>query len=94
MLVPGTYVLSFRVHESGSDSLLRWELRCLQSGAEMGSDATPASANAGNSWQQFSLDLTVPNQDCPVQRLALKRLGDIHPEELWIDDVVMKPAAR
>jgi hypothetical protein len=53
-----------------------------------------ATLSDGAAWQQFTVDLTVPNQNCPVQRLALERLGDIHPHELWIDDVVLKPAAR
>lgn len=92
MLQPGPYVLSFRASESpASGSILRWEVRCLQSGADLGGNATLSD---GANWQQFTLDLTVPKQNCPVQRLALKRLGDIHPHELWIDDVVLKPGPR
>lgn len=92
MLAPGSYVLSFRANERpAAGSVLRWEIRCLQSGADSGSDST---LEKGASWQQFNVDLTVPNLNCPVQRLALKRLGDIHPHELWIDDVGLKQAAR
>jgi hypothetical protein len=91
MLTPGSYVLTFRAYEkTPSGSLVRWELRCSTSGATSSGDSTLSSS----SWQQFNLDLTVPNQNCPVQRLALKRAGDIHPHELWIDDVELKPAAR
>jgi hypothetical protein len=92
MLLPGSYVLSFRASESpASGSILHWEVRCLQSGVDLGGNATLSD---GAAWQQFTVDLTVPNQNCPVQRLALERLGDIHPHELWIDDVVLKPASR
>ena len=91
MLTPGSYVLTFRAYESpASGSLVRWELRCSTSGATSSGDATLSSS----SWQHFELDLTVPNQNCPVQRLALKRPGDIHPHELWIDDVGLKPTVR
>lgn len=92
MLLPGSYTLAFRAFESpASGSIIRWEVRCLQSGVDVGGNATLAD---GAKWQQFTLDLTVPNQNCPVQRLALKRLGDIHPHELWIDNIVLKPATR
>lgn len=91
MLTPGSYVLTFRTYENPpSGSMVRWELRCSTSGASSSGD----SILSGSSWQQFNLDLTVPNQNCPVQRLALKRPSDIHPHELWIDDVELKPAAR
>jgi hypothetical protein len=88
MLPPGAYVLTFRAHQR-LPSVLRWELRCRASGVNIVSDVTPAG---GSSWQTFAVNLTVPNQDCAVQRLALKRLGDMHPEELWIDDIVLKAA--
>lgn len=92
MLAPGSYVLSFRANERpAAGSVLRWEIRCVESGADTGSDST---LSKGSSWQQFNVDLTVPNLNCPVQRLALKRLGDIHPHELWIDDVGLKPTVR
>lgn len=91
MLNPGSYVLAFRAYENPpSGSLVRWELRCSTSGESSSGDAILSRS----SWQQFRLDLTVPNQNCPVQRLALKRPGDIHPHELWIDDVELKPTVR
>jgi O-antigen ligase len=92
MLLPGSYELSFRAFESpAAGSLLRWVVRCLQSGAELSGEVTLTEQPG---WQQFTLALTVPNQNCAVQRLALKRVGDIHPRELWIDDVVLKPGER
>jgi O-antigen ligase len=92
MLSPGSYMLSFRAREgSSSGSVLRWEIRCLESRANIDGDVIPA---ATRSWQQLAVNLTVPNQDCLVQRLALKRLADMHPQELWIDDVQMKAIAR
>jgi O-antigen ligase len=91
MLLPGTYQIAFRAYEKpASGSILRWEIRCLETGTDIGSNATLS----GESWQQFSLTLSVPNQNCSVQRLALERLGDIHPHELWIDDVVLEAEAR
>jgi hypothetical protein len=91
MLTPGAYVLAFRAYENPpSGSLVRWELRCSTSGTATSADANLSSA----AWQQFRLDLTVPNQNCPVQRLSLKRPGDIHAHELWIDDVALKLATR
>jgi hypothetical protein len=89
MLSPGSYRLSYRARSGqGGNVALRWELRCALSGQGQSVDQPPAASGA---WQKFDLELTVPFQDCPIQRLALERPSDIHTQEIWLDQLVLTP---
>ena len=92
MLAPGAYSLTFRARSGeGASVPLRWRLRCSASDASQISPEQPAISSK---WREFSARLIVPNQDCAIQRLALERPGDMHPPEVWIDDVKLKPAIQ
>ena len=92
MLAPGAYSLTFRARSGeGASVPLRWRLRCSASDASQISPEQPAISSK---WREFSGKLIVPNQDCAIQRLALERPGDMHPPEVWIDDVKLKPAIQ
>jgi O-antigen ligase len=92
LLAPGNYDLTYRARSgTGSSVSLRWELTCASSGAS----ETAQVAFAGTStWQQFGGTFAVPIQDCPIQRLALERPNDMHSQEIWVDDVILKSARR
>jgi O-antigen ligase len=92
LLQPGAYRLSYRAHvRSPTAAALRWELRCADGGSRQVSDAV-VSSSAG--WQEFTGIFTVPNQNCPIQTLALRRSGATPVENVWIDDIGLERAAR
>ena len=92
MLTPGSYALTYRARSGpGPAVLVRWRLRCAESDASQTSGEAPAGSAQ---WQQFSARFIVPIQDCPIQRLALERPDDMHSQEVWIDDVTIKPAIQ
>ena len=92
MLTPGSYALTYRARSgTGPAVLVRWRLRCAESDASQTSGEAPAGSAQ---WQQFSAKFIVPIQDCPIQRLALERPDDMHSQEVWIDDVTIKPALQ
>jgi O-antigen ligase len=92
MLPPGSYSLSYLARSGGTtDVMLRWELRCSSTNL---SQTSPDAAASSSRWVRTDAHFTVPLQDCPIQRLALKRPNDIHSPEVWIDDIVLKPSAR
>lgn len=88
LLAPGAYALTFRAYTKAPlAASLRWEIQCARA-RSAGSDAVLAR---GSGWRDFKVDLAVPLQDCPIQRLALRTLGDIQSHEIWIDDVRLQP---
>ena len=92
MLAPGSYALSYRARSGeGAGSAVSWELRCASSDEIQESQEPPAS---GSRWQEFRAKFTVPIQDCPIQRLALERPGDMHSPAIWIDDVQLRPEVQ
>jgi len=92
MLTPGSYALRYRARSGeGGAVLVRWRLRCAASDATQTSPEAPAGSAK---WQEFSAKFIVPIQDCPIQRLALERPNDMHSQEVWIDDVTIKPAIQ
>ena len=92
MLTPGSYALTYRARSgAGPAVLVRWRLRCVETDASQTSGEAPAGSAR---WQQFSAKFIVPIQDCPIQRLALERPDDMHSQEVWIDDVTIKPALQ
>ena len=91
LLGPGTYRLSFRANTKVPIPVsLRWELKC----ATTKSAGADSSLGDGSGWRDFQTDLTVPLQDCPVQRLALLIVGDIASQDILIDDVRLGSARR
>jgi O-antigen ligase len=92
LLRPGSYLLSFVARSDGpSEAAVAWELRCSSSPATQ--SAQEALVSPGR-WRRFDVDVTVPVQDCPIQRLALRRPTDIHPPEVWIDRIILQPRFR
>ena len=88
LLAPGAYSLTFRAYAKAPlAASLRWEIQCART-RSAGADAI-LSRTSG--WRDFKVDLSVPLQDCPIQRLALRTLGDIQANEIWIDDVRLQP---
>jgi O-antigen ligase len=92
MLSPGAYSLTYRARSGpGAAVVLRWRFRCTSSDDTQTSNN---SAAASAQWQEFSAKFIVPIQDCPIQRLALERPGDMHSPEVWVDDVSIKQAIQ
>ena len=85
LLPAGHYELRFR-GRSGQplDTHLQWQIACGDEGPRQRVE-TMVSARSG--WRDYRLEFTVPNQDCPIQTLALKRAGDTSPEEVWLDSI-------
>lgn len=93
LLQPGTYGLSYRAHATPpTPAELRWELRCLAGQPTV--QAADALVEPTSGWQEFGATFIVPLQDCPIQRLALKRTGVTPIENLWIDDIRILRRAR
>lgn len=87
MLAPGAYQLSYRSSgQEGGGVMLKWTLRCQGQNFDQSTVQRPGGAGG---WQRAQAIFTVPNQYCSIQRLALERVGDIHPEEIWLDDVIL-----
>jgi O-antigen ligase len=92
MLSPGVYALSFRARMAKSGTAgIDWELRCQGSSVGASSNATIA---ANQNWQAVRALLTVPDQNCPIQTLALKLTSDTSTSEFWLDDVELNPTTR
>jgi O-antigen ligase len=92
LLPPGSYLLTYRARSGGGSKVaLRWELACASSNA---TETSPEAFARDSDWQQFGTGFVVPIQDCPIQRLALERPTDMHSQEVWVDDVVLKSARR
>lgn len=91
MLEPGRYNLAFRMRSSaGRAETLRWELVCESSGIVQAREVKASWAG----WQRTTLTLTVPNQHCAIQRLAL-RTPDAHNSfDIWIDDITLDRIAN
>jgi hypothetical protein len=79
-----------RVGPSARRTLI-WELRCAESRDK---SITEAVVPTGAGWTGISGILRVPEQDCAIQKLALKGLRDTNPVEIWLDDVELKRASR
>ena len=90
MLTPGSYALTYRARSGDGPSARPWRLRC--------SIRTPSQTSKRRlrkrEMAEFGAKFIVPIQDCPIQRLALERPDDMHSQEVWIDDVMIKPALQ
>lgn len=92
MLRPGAYRLSYRVRAMVAPGpALQWELRCDSSGARQ---STHAEILPGANWQEIGATLTVPVQNCPIQRLALKSSGATPIENVWLDEIRLERVSR
>ena len=92
VLIPGTYSFTYdgRAH-AGADVLLNWELRCRNSGELQ---TLEAQIEPGPNWRKSSFSITVPDRDCPIQRLALRRVRANDDQEVWLDNVQLNRASR
>ena len=87
MLPGGTYTMSYDVRESGrAPIILRWQLRCQGSGHTQ-TAGTEVEGDRG--WQRFTAIFDVPARDCPIQRLALRRVQSHTQSETWLDRIVI-----
>lgn len=92
MLPPGTYILFFSGRASGTAPVvLDWQIACASTGRkEVGSVAV----RNGSRWSESTLLLTVPDQDCPIQKLALVRSRAMPNQRVWLDNIRLESAAR
>ncbi len=92
MLPPGSYTFSFHAREVGRTPVtLRWQLRCRGS-RETQVFETPLPVD--RRWRPFAATFNVPLQDCLIQRLVLKRIGDNDQTETWLDHIRFARNAR
>ena len=88
MLEPGAYDLAFQVRaENNARTIARWQLRCLETGANTYYD-TPVRGESR--WRSKHVDLTVPFQHCRNQRLAFELSGPRLAAAFWLDSVTLK----
>jgi hypothetical protein len=94
VLPPGAYRLSGQVYGEGDADprALGWSIDCATTGQVLGGAPTPA---AKGQWTPFAVVLSVPDQGCPAQRLALAATpGDYHTDIIaWFDDIAVTPVA-
>ena len=92
MIPAGAYTLSYVARELGSLPVtLRWQFRC-RGAKETRSSVARLLPDQG--WKSFALPLLVPPRDCPIQKLALKRVEADNRSETWVDSVRIAPAAH
>lgn len=92
LLQPGSYRLSYRAHASTpTATAIQWELRCGDREPRQASDAIIAPSSG---WQDLAASFAVPNRNCPIQRLALRRSGATPVVDLWIDEIRIQPMTR
>lgn len=92
MLPPGSYSFTYDARvSSGSEVLLRWELRCRNS---VTVQTLETSLTASSNWRESGLSFTVPNRDCPIQRLALRRVRANDAQEVWLDNLKLSRIVR
>lgn len=82
LLPSGGYNLFFDAREGGDRPVtLRWQLRC-QKGLSAGVGDVEVSAHQG--WKRYSVSFAVPNGDCFIQKLALKRIQGDNGSDTWL----------
>ena len=92
MLAAGSYTMSYAARETGpSPVALRWQLRCR--GAR-DTQVTQAQVLPHQGWHAFAATFVVPQRDCLIQRIALKRIEADDQSETWVDSVHIAPASR
>jgi len=92
MLPPGIYTLSYRAAAQGGQATLIWLLAC---GASDSKQTLNMVVPPGPQWHLFSSSLTVPEQDCRDQTLALAHArATISQTTIWIDDIALRQQSR
>lgn len=87
-LTPGEYTLTYQARvEGGAGAYVEWQLRCAGSRVSQTAAQTIAP---GNQWVQVSHVLTVSKRDCPIQRLALRRVRVQDSRPIWLDNVMLR----
>ena len=92
MLAAGSYTMTYAARETGpSPVALRWQLRCR--GAR-DTQVTQAQVLPHQGWHASVATFVVPQRDCLIQRIALKRIEADDQSETWVDSVHIAPASR
>ncbi len=92
LLPSGTYRFSYRARtESKEQAPWRWSLRC--EGSEH-RDSVITKGSGSGSWQFHAGFLNVPNQDCPIQQLALTHANGTVPLDFAVDDIRITRMSR
>ena len=93
LLAPGAYRLRFRAKARDllSDVGLEWAVSCLGPAGDLGASAR---LKGSFEWKDVEAGFTVPDEDCPAQRLWLRnpgsaRAGKIVSGTMWFDDFVI-----
>jgi hypothetical protein len=92
LLQPGAYRLSYRAHvEPPLAAAVRWELWCGEAGVREAADEV---IQAATGWQEFTATFNVPNRDCAIQQLVLRRSGITAVRDVWLDEIRVAPIPR
>jgi O-antigen ligase len=92
MLRPGNYRLAHRAHvQAPRGATLRWAVRCSGSGPRQSSDV---EVLPGAKWHAVAVSFTVPERNCPIQRLVLGRSDATPLEDVWLDEIRVERVAR
>ncbi len=84
-LPAGRYQLRFWARSNQPlDLRFEWQLICQD---ERKPQASETALRGRAEWREFGWEFVVPNQDCLIQTLALRRAADTHPEDVWFDSV-------
>ncbi|HEY8591341.1 MAG TPA: O-antigen ligase family protein [Sphingomicrobium sp.] len=92
MLKPGSYDLSLRAAAgTPSAATVQWQLVCDRSWV---GDRKPLTIRPGKNWEKARLSFTVPDQDCPIQRLEIVRAQAMPRGPIWLDDIALTKGFR
>jgi hypothetical protein len=85
LLPAGHYELRFRMRsDQPADVRLQWRLACQKAGPQQRAESI---VPARTGWREYRWPFVVPNQDCAIQTLALRRAGATSPEDVWLDSI-------
>jgi hypothetical protein len=96
-LEPGSYKLTMRnrLDSFKNEKGLQWRVECVDDSSEVLGESMPLLGT--QPWSELALNFVVPEEGCPVQRLALvsptDKLHDhLYEGILWFDDVAIRRA--
>lgn len=94
-LEPGSYKLAmrYRLDSFKNEKGLQWRVECVEDSPEVLGESMPLIGT--QPWSELALKFVVPDEDCPVQRLALEsptnKLHDhLYEGILWFEDVAIR----
>ena len=85
--------MRYRLDSFKNEKGLQWRLECVDGHSEVLGESMPLTGT--QPWSVLALKFVVPDEGCPVQRLALvsptERLHDhLYEGTLWFDDVAIR----